>query len=101
MKKGLFFGSLLCAVMFLFSNSLRAESFTPSPLSGEIKIDGKLDEASWKTARPSSPFIWLPSANETKAPAKTEFRMLVSPDAIYLGISCAEREMGKLLAITK
>ncbi|MCX5642668.1 MAG: hypothetical protein NTY10_05525 [Candidatus Omnitrophica bacterium] len=101
MKKNLFWGSLLCAVMFLCSNTLRAENFTPSPLSGEVKIDGKLDEVSWQKAQPSSPFIWLPSMNETKKPAKTDFRMLVSPDAVYLGISCAEPEMGKFLNVTK
>ncbi|MCX5642280.1 MAG: hypothetical protein NTY10_03470, partial [Candidatus Omnitrophica bacterium] len=101
MKKGLFWGSLLCAVMLLFSNNLRAESFAPSPLSGEVKIDGKLDEAAWQKAQPSSPFIWLASTGETKAPAKTDFRMLVNPDAVYLGIFCAEPEMGKFLNTTK
>jgi hypothetical protein len=51
-----------------------------------ITIDGKLDEAAWASAEPSSGFVQSYPKPNQPAPDPTEVRVLYDNDAIYVGI---------------
>jgi len=54
--------------------------------SGEISLDGRLDEVAWRAAQPTGAFIQsYPKANE-KAPDQTEVRVLYDDAALYVGV---------------
>ena len=54
--------------------------------TGEIDLDGRLDEPAWQTAQPAAGFIQsYPKAGE-KAPDPTEVRVLYDDVALYVGI---------------
>jgi len=63
---------------------------------GPIKIDGKLDEADWKTAVPVSGFI----NGATKKPAKNQTlaKMLYDDEYVYFGVEAMEPAPDKLAA---
>ncbi|MES2180221.1 MAG: DUF5916 domain-containing protein [Gemmatimonadota bacterium] len=54
--------------------------------SGDIRVDGKLDEAAWNAAVPSSAFTQAYPAPGKPAPDGTEIRVLYDESAIYVGI---------------
>ncbi len=55
------------------------------PLTGEIELDGRLDEPAWSTARPATDlYQWEPREGEL-ATQRTEVRFLFDADAIYVG----------------
>ena len=54
--------------------------------NGPVSIDGRLDEAAWQAATPVTDFRQY-DPNEGQAPTeKTEARILVDDDAIYIGV---------------
>jgi hypothetical protein len=57
-----------------------------SRLSGSISIDGKLDEAAWATAVPSSDFTQSYPNVGAKPTDPTEVRVLYDDDALYVGV---------------
>jgi len=91
-------GSLLSLV------SPRAED--PSPpvrtiqaerATSPIRVDGRLDEAAWTLARPSSSFRQrypTPGADPT---FKTEIRVLYDDKTLYIGVTCFDPEPGKIV----
>lgn len=60
----------------------------------KIKIDGKLNDSSWKRASWSSAFVNL-KTGENAAP-KTRFKTLFDGDNLYFGIECEKTEFGKI-----
>lgn len=71
------------------------EATVPVP-AGEITIDGKLDEESWKKA-PVLGTAYLWGGTETPK-QKTEIRVLADKQAYYVAFTCSESHMSELLA---
>lgn len=74
-------------------------TYPAAKLVGQITLDGNLNEPAWQAAPVSSDFIWPVERVKPAAPDKptpTNFRVLTTPDAIYLGVYCAEPMMDKL-----
>ena len=55
------------------------------PRSGNIVIDGKLDDAAWAAAKPISDFHQQVPDEGTTPTERTELRILYDGDAIYVG----------------
>ena len=93
---------VVCAILvvhfLVFVASLRAQdsasaagspppprSVNAEPLTGEIRLDGKLDEPAWRTAQPATDlYQWEPHEGQL-ATQRTEVRFLFDADAIYIG----------------
>jgi hypothetical protein len=57
-----------------------------TPLQGEIRLDGLLDEASWSAALPATDFTQSWPNQGEPATFATEARVLLAGDALYVGI---------------
>jgi len=64
---------------------------TPPPevraarLTGEITLDGRLDEPAWQTATPATTFRQTQPAEGPPGTQRTEIRFLYDDDALYIG----------------
>jgi hypothetical protein len=81
--------------IILFANTRWAFSQSPkaqaSPIKERIRIDGRMDEPSWKSAAPIEDLIQvLPKEGESPS-ERTEIRVLVDSEALYFGITCYDR----------
>lgn len=56
------------------------------PLTGEIRLDGHLDEAAWSAAMPATNFIQSWPRQGAPATFPSEMRVLLGDDALYVGI---------------
>jgi hypothetical protein len=56
-----------------------------APLEGTVRLDGRLDEAAWAEAEPATDFTQAYPNPGTPASERTEVRVLVGPDALYVG----------------
>src|SRR6266542_3865647 len=56
-----------------------------APLKGQIDVDGKLDEPAWAAATPVSQFTQHDPHEGMPASEKTEVRILIGDDALYVG----------------
>ncbi len=63
-----------------------------SRLTGPIKLDGKLDEPAWASASPVTSFTQTDPTEGAPASEKTEVRVLVGPDALYIGARLYESD---------
>jgi hypothetical protein len=61
-------------------------------LHGSIVIDGKLDESSWVTAEPATRFVQTDPAEGRPATERTEVRVLIGEDALYVGARLYDRD---------
>ena len=68
-------------------------------ISENINIDGKLEEAAWKTAPIASDFIMFEPDNGKKIPEnkKTEVKVLYDNDAIYVAALMYDNEPNKIM----
>jgi len=67
-------------------------------ISERIRIDGKLDEPAWLLATPISTLTQV-LPKEGEAPSeKTEIRVLVDANALYLGITCFDRTPDRIIS---
>ena len=65
---------------------------TATRLSGPHRLDGHLDEADWARALPIGNLAQS-EPQEGAAPSEaTEVRVLVGPDALYIGVVCHDRD---------
>lgn len=69
-----------------------------APLTGALRIDGRLDEEAWALATPYSDFIQRDPEEGQPASEKTEIRVLVGPDALYIGARMYDREPRRIRA---
>ncbi|HOV22552.1 MAG TPA: sugar-binding protein [bacterium] len=92
-KNFLLFIFTFCFIPFtLFSK----EIYTVSVISGKIKLDGKLDEDVWKKVKAIDNFYILGAGNPTTY--KTEVKIGISEDSLYIGVICYEEKMDKIKA---
>ncbi len=69
------------------------ESVKATKYSGEIKIDGRLDDKAWENA----PFHEIQrKLGGGATEIKTKFKVLYDEYALYVGVVCAETEMEKI-----
>ncbi|MFA7173561.1 MAG: carbohydrate-binding family 9-like protein [Kiritimatiellia bacterium] len=88
---------LLAGAICLASATL-AQALPVAPRTGEIHLDGRLDEPAWEAVSSSEPFRWIKewAPQDGRAPAPTTFKMLHDSEAVYLGITCHEPSMATL-----
>ncbi len=61
-------------------------------VQGTITVDGRLDESSWAGAEPASDFTQTEPAEGQPATERTEVRVLIGDDALYVGARLHDRE---------
>src|SRR5256714_12433313 len=66
--------------------ALAAHNMRASRATGAINVDGKLDEAAWQTAVPSSDFTQSYPKVGAQPTDRTEVRVLYDDDALYVGV---------------
>ncbi len=76
-----------------------AQAPLPPPPQYQVKraaiapvIDGKLDDAAWKTASPALPFVF-PWADQTGAKQSTAVRLLWDEKNLYLAYNCEDTDI--------
>jgi hypothetical protein len=100
------------APLTLFSTSLLAQNPQPpadqirpheqaptavaARRNGPISIDGKLDEAAWQAATPITDFKQFDPQEGQPATEKTEARILIDDDAVYVGMRMFDSEPSKI-----
>ena len=65
-------------------------------LTSSINLDGKLDEPAWASASPVTSFTQMDPVEGTPASEKTEVRVLIGPDALYIGAKLYESDPGNI-----
>ena len=95
----LFFTLVLVAISFLAAAQDTEGNFPPpdNPVeiravraTGPIKIDGELDEASWKMATPISDFFRMEPRQGGSYKYRTEVRVLFDEKNLYVGAFCQD-----------
>jgi len=72
-------------------------NYQASKLSGNIILDGKLDESQWLEASKFADFVSLAARTSDQVTAQTSFRILSDEEAVYVGITCAEPYVSRLV----
>ena len=75
-----------------------APTIRATRVHGTIEVDGRLDESSWAGAQPASDFTQTEPAEGRPATERTEVRVLIGEDALYLGARLHDREPGRIKA---
>jgi hypothetical protein len=70
------------------------------PALAPIELDGRLDEAEWRTAVPLGEFIQSQPRAGQPATHRTEVRLLYDEHALYIGAWLADSEPDKLVVTT-
>lgn len=65
--------------------------------AGKLKIDGKLDEASWQKAQPTSAFVDISGEGFAKPKYETHAKMLWDDEYLYVGAVLQEENIKALL----
>jgi len=91
MKRQKFFVRCLIFIFYVIISEVMA--ITVTKVENTVQLDGKLDKDFWKNAHVSTRFVWLDSRKESRIPARTDFRILVNSDAVFLGVYCEEPMM--------
>ncbi|MEX2153085.1 MAG: DUF5916 domain-containing protein [Gemmatimonadaceae bacterium] len=73
-----------------------APSLRAARKTGTVRVDGRLDDAPWQTALAFSDFRQLDPQEGAPASERTEARMLIDDDAIYIGMRMFDREPGRI-----
>ena len=90
----------------LLAPAVPAPAEEPAPVAltrafraaGPVKLDGRLDEASWAAAVPIGP-LTQSEPDEGEAPSEaTEVRLLYDEGHLYLGIRCFDRDPSGIVA---
>lgn len=66
--------------------------------TGDIHVDGRLDEPAWQSAAPITSFIQREPIEGARADARTEVRVLFDEDAIYVGVMLFEADPSQIAA---
>jgi uncharacterized protein DUF5916 len=67
-----------------------------APLREHIRIDGKLDEPAWAAAEPVTQFTQRDPDEGKPVSERTEVRVLIGDDALYIGARLYDREPAKI-----
>lgn len=64
--------------------------------AGPVQIDGRLDESAWQAATPVTEFRQLDPLEGQPASERTEARILIDDDAVYVGMRLYDREPARI-----
>lgn len=87
--------SLLCFFLPLLTFAQNAEVFPPNPvkrsiistkIENNLKVDGRLDDPAWSTAKPVSNLTQIEPFQGQKATQATEIRVLYNKQFLYFGV---------------
>jgi len=67
-----------------------------APLRDNIRVDGRLDEAAWAAAEPMDHFTQRDPHEGEPVSERTEVRILIGDDALYVGAHLYDREPSKI-----
>ena len=67
-------------------------------VEGSIMVDGRLDESSWAGAEPARDFTQTDPAEGRPATERTEVRVLIGEDALYVGARMYDRKPQRIKA---
>ncbi len=67
-------------------------------LEGALRIDGRLDEPAWAAAEPETAFTQTDPHEGQPVSERTEVRVLLGDDALYVGARLFDREAGRIRA---
>ncbi len=81
-----------------YDHATMAPSIMATPFAGQVHIDGVLDEAIWQTVTPVTDFTQREPDEGEPASERTEVRVLVGPDALFIGARLFDREPDKIRA---
>jgi hypothetical protein len=81
-----------------YDHATMAPVLLAAPLAGGIDIDGIPDEAAWDAAQAFTGFIQREPDEGQPASERTEVRILVGPDALYIGGRFYDREPDQIRA---
>ncbi len=91
---------------FLSPFFILAQSFIPpaqpvGKVTGNIKLDGNLNEADWQNAPVLTNFTTTVPVEGGTPSNKTEVRIIAEPRNIYFGIVCYDSEPAKIVSFSK
>ena len=70
----------------------QAPTATAARRNGPVSIDGRMDEAAWQAATPVTDFRQFDPNEGQPASERTEARILIDDDAVYVGMRLFDRE---------
>jgi len=70
---------------------------TAARVDASPTIDGRLDEAQWATADPLTGFVQYEPGEGTPATERTEVRILMDDEALYIGAWMLDRDAGGII----
>ena len=74
-----------------------APAVRAAPLRGSIRVDGVLDESGWSRATPVDGFIQRDPDEGSPASERTEVRVLIGGDALYVGARLYDAEPARIV----
>jgi hypothetical protein len=77
----------------------QAREIRAAQLEGNVEVDGQLNEPAWAQAEPASGFIQTDPIEGEPATEKTEVRVLIGTDALYIGARLYDRGPGRVKAV--
>lgn len=89
---------LLFRVPPLFAQHSKPDTLQAVPVTGSIKLDGKLNEASWLNAPAIENFTQREQDEGKPASERTRVAVVYSKNVIYFGIWCFDSEPDKISA---
>ncbi|MEN6305211.1 MAG: carbohydrate-binding family 9-like protein [Armatimonadia bacterium] len=92
---------LIVLALLAAAVAMAAPSTTAVAVSGEVKLDGLLDEPAWSAATWQTNFLSAsPAASGAPKPVdvQTRFKVLYDQNAVYVGVECDEPALDKLQA---
>ncbi|MCK5845619.1 MAG: hypothetical protein KAG97_12980, partial [Victivallales bacterium] len=95
---------MLVVVMSLVCGIASAGELKALRATGAIKVDGRLDEADWKSAPVCGPLTHLKKSDKNKPIPKnlqTPFKVLFNDDGVYFGIRANETNTDKIKKAVK
>ena len=61
------------------------------------RVDGQLDDAAWRDAKPATEFLQRDPDEGKPATERTEMRIVYDDDAVYVGVRLHDREPGRIV----
>jgi hypothetical protein len=68
-----------------------------APIRGSIRVDGVLDESGWRRATPVDVFTQMDPREGAPGSERTEVRVLVAGDALYIGARLYDAEPSRIV----
>ena len=81
------------------SRHAAAPEIRAARVDGSIVVDGRLDDASWASAAPASRFTQTDPIEGQPASERTEVRVLIGEDALYVGARLYDSEPQRIRAV--